>query len=114
MPTKVKPRPATRVKAKRNGRTVVAATTARTAKPTSLETPPDLGLNNQPWTTEERLEHIKALGERIQAYVHFMGKVSGMPGTSAESRDRAVEVFYDRLVIAERQLGRVQEDLELG
>jgi hypothetical protein len=113
MPTKTKPRPAARVKARRTTRAVIA-TAARSTKPTALETPPDLGLNTQPYTTEERLEHIKALGERIQGYLHFMAKVATMPGTSAEARDRAVEVFYDRLVIAERQLGRVREDLELG
>jgi hypothetical protein len=67
-----------------------------------------------PWTMEERLERIRALGQRIDAYVRFMCQVGGLGGTSAEAKEHAVTAFYERLVVAEGQLGRVQEDLRLG
>ena len=76
-----------------------------------LPRPPAL---TPPWTTEERLQRIAALGERIAGYVRFMGEVGGLSGTSAEMKDRAVAAFYERLALAESQLGRIQEDLRLG
>ncbi len=72
-----------------------------------------------PWvppvlTTEDRLQLIEALGHRIAGYVQFMGQVGGLGGTSAEMKDRAVAAFYERLALAETQLGRIQENLRLG
>ena len=67
-----------------------------------------------PLTTEQRLQHIEALGQRIAGYVRFMGQVGGLNGTSAEMKDRAVAAFYERMALAESQLGRIQEDLRLG
>lgn len=67
-----------------------------------------------PWTTEERLQRIEALGQRIQGYVTYMIKTGGMAGTSAEAKERAVIAFYERLMIVERQLGSIQEELQLG
>jgi hypothetical protein len=67
-----------------------------------------------PLTTEARLQRIAALGERIAGYVRFMGEVGGLSGTSAEMKGRAVAAFYERLALAESQLGRIQEDLRLG
>jgi hypothetical protein len=37
----------------------------------------------------------------------------GTGGTSAEVREKALTVFYERLVVVERQLGRIREDLQL-
>ena len=92
-----------------------------TTKPTSRsaavrpvpETPPDTGLT-PPWTTEERLVHIQALGQRIDRHIRFICAVGNLNGTSAEAKDRAVAVFYERLRSLEGQLDRIQEDLELG
>jgi hypothetical protein len=70
--------------------------------------------NSPPWTTEERLQRIRALGERIGKYVEDMCAVGSLNGTSAEAKDKAVAVFYERMVVLERQLGRIQEELHLG
>jgi hypothetical protein len=37
-----------------------------------------------------------------------------MHGTSAEAKERAVAAFYERIVVLEGQLGRIQENLQLG
>jgi hypothetical protein len=66
-----------------------------------------------PLTTEEHLKRIEALAERIAGYIRFMGQVGTMNGTSAEMKERAVAAFYERLTLAESQLGRIREDLRL-
>jgi hypothetical protein len=38
-----------------------------------------------------------------------MCKVGNLNGTSAESKDKAVAAFYERMAALERQLGRIQE-----
>jgi hypothetical protein len=67
-----------------------------------------------PWTTEERVRCIEAMGQRITAYVKFMCKLGNMPGTSAEAKEKAVTAFYERMAVLEKQLGRIQEELQLG
>ena len=67
-----------------------------------------------PWTTAERLEQIEALGKQIAAHVQFMSEVGTMNGASAEAKEKAVIAFYDRMLVLERQLGRIQEELRLG
>src|SRR5690349_16250386 len=67
-----------------------------------------------PLTTEDRLRHIEALGQRIAGYVQFMCQVGSLNGTSAEMKDRAVTAFYERMALVESQLGRIQDDLRLG
>ena len=47
----------------------------------------------------------------MSSYMIAIGK---MPGTSAESKDKAVSIFYDRLLAFERELARIQEELQLG
>jgi hypothetical protein len=84
----------------------------RAVRPT-VEIPPDIGLTT-PWTTEERLVHIQALGVRIERHIRFIGTVAKLTGTSAEAKDKAVAIFYDRLLSLEQQLERIQEELELG
>ena len=54
------------------------------------------------------------MNRRINAYVQFMGKVGNLNGTSAEAKDKAVAAFYERMAALERQLGRIQEDLQIG
>jgi hypothetical protein len=63
---------------------------------------------------EERLERIEAMAKRIDGYVQFMGAVGGLNGTSAEAKEKAVTAFYERMVVLERELCRIQEDLRLG
>lgn len=75
--------------------------------------------NAGPWLTpptsdEERLQRIEALGLKITKYVQFIRKAHGRCGTSVESRDRAVVAFYERMVVLDRQLSRIQEELQLG
>ena len=96
------------------------------AKASSRAAGPALGgeVPSSPWpvsprvqpalTTEERLQHIEALGQRIAEYVRFMCQVGGLNGTSAEMKERAVTAFHERMALLESQLGRIQEDLRLG
>jgi len=82
--------------------------------PTSdLDSSNDL-LRTIPLTTEDRLAHIQALGQRVVSYVKFMCMVGRMEGSSIESKDRAVAVFYDRLYILEQELSRIHDSLLLG
>ena len=67
-----------------------------------------------PWTMEERLQRIEAMGQRISGYVRFMCQAGSLNGTSVEAKERAVRAFYERMVIVEKQLGLIQEDLRLG
>jgi hypothetical protein len=67
-----------------------------------------------PWTTEERLRRIEAMGQRIHGFVDFMCKIGSLDGTCAAAKERAVAAFYDRLVVVEQQLGKIQEDIQLG
>jgi hypothetical protein len=71
-------------------------------------------LRTTPLTTEDRLEHIQALGQRVVSYVKFMRTVGRLEGSSAESKDRAVAVFYDRLYLMEQELARIYDSLLLG
>ena len=77
--------------------------------------PPDLGLwPTPPWTLEERVRHIEAMGQRIDGFIRFMCQAPTMTGASGEAKERAVKAFYERLVIVETQLGRIHDELRLG
>ncbi len=76
--------------------------------------PPAGQRESAPWTTEERLQRIAAMGQRIDGYIQFMSGIGKMNGTSAEAKDKAVVAFYERMVVLERHLGRIQEELQLG
>jgi hypothetical protein len=87
--------------------------TTKTTSPSLDKQPPA-----KPWqppclTTEERLQQIGVLGQRINGYVRFICEV-GLNGTSAEAKEQAVAAFYERIVVLERQLGHIQENLQLG
>jgi hypothetical protein len=72
------------------------------------------GVSETPlWTTAERLQRIEALGQRINGYVQFMCQLDNLNGTSAEAKDKAVIAFYEQLVVLERRLGRIQDNLKL-
>ena len=70
-------------------------------------------LRTPPTTTEERLTHIRALGHKVDTYVRFMCSVNRMSGSSAEVKEKAVAIFYERLLFMEQELGRIQEKLQL-
>jgi hypothetical protein len=67
-----------------------------------------------PATAEEFLMHIGVLGKRVEGHVAFMSGVERLSGTSAEAKNKALALFYQRLVSMELELGRVREELELG
>jgi hypothetical protein len=75
--------------------------------------PPDVGLT-PPWTMEDRVVHIQALGQRVAKHVQFICAIDNLKGTSVETKDKAVTVFYKELLVLERQLNRIHEDLELA
>ena|ERR1700722_13254685 len=65
------------------------------------------------WTTEERLQRIEALGQRINKYVQFMCEAGKLNATSAEANTRAIIAFYEQMVVMERQLGRIHDEFQL-
>jgi hypothetical protein len=79
----------------------------------ALQLPPWPG-STPPWTTEQRLQHIEAMGQRIQGYVAFIGKVGSLAGASGDAKERAVAAFYVQLAALEKRLARIQEDLQLA
>jgi len=91
-------------------------TTARSPAPAQRSKGPQQGVPRvpAPLTTEGRLQAIEAIGKRIQGFVEFISKVGTMNGTSAEAKEKAVTAFHERLLVLERLLGEVQEDLRLG
>jgi hypothetical protein len=74
----------------------------------------------EPWgarpvlTTQQRLEAIEQMLERVSGYVEFMRGVDALKGSSAEAKEAAVVAFYERMVVLERQLGGIAEGLRLG
>jgi hypothetical protein len=70
-------------------------------------------LRTPPTTTEDRLLRIRALGKRVDGYIRFMCAVARLDGSSAEAKEEAVAIFYDRLLNLEQELGRIQEGLLL-
>lgn len=67
-----------------------------------------------PLTTALRLERIAAMGKSIAGHVEFLAGVPDLAGTSAEAKEAAVTAFYERMLVAERQLSRVADALRLG
>lgn len=110
-PTTTKPKPPTHkpkappLTAKAKSKPVVAST-----EPEPL---PE-GWNIPPADKGEYLERILTLGHRVETYVKFMKKIEGVPGTSAETRYKALTAFYERMLMFDRELGRIQEELQLG
>lgn len=67
-----------------------------------------------PLTTQERLERIVVLGQRVSRSIEFMCQVDGLSGASAEAKEQAVIAFYERLLALEGHLNRVAEGLRLS
>ena len=70
-------------------------------------------LRTVPHTTAERLAHIHALAARVTKYARGLRTAGQLHGVSAEAKEKAVAVFYERLAVLERQLGRIYEDYQL-
>ena len=76
---------------------------------------PQAGRDSRPpLTTQQRLEGIEKMLERVNEHVAFMRGVDALQGSSAEAKEAAVAVFYERMTALERQLGRISEGLRLG
>jgi hypothetical protein len=101
------------LRSRKNSKAVPARRTKTTGVHPNWESPNDL-LRNIPLTTEDRIAHIQALGQRVTSYVKYMCAVSSITGSSAEAKERAVEVFYQRLAALEQELGRIHDGLLLG
>jgi hypothetical protein len=69
--------------------------------------------SSQPLTMEERLHRIETMRVRIDSYIQFMCKIAELTGTSAELKERAVTVFYEQMLLVERQLGRIHDEFRL-
>jgi hypothetical protein len=76
---------------------------------------PDPAWGSRPaLTTQQRLEGIDKMLERVNGHVQFMRGVEALRGSSTEAKEAAVAAFYERMAALERQLGRISEGLRLG
>jgi hypothetical protein len=87
--------------------------------PSAAALPPRITAPVGPWLTPpltqaECLLRIEAMGQRINGYVQFMCQLGSLDGTSAEAKERSVTVFYERMVVVERQLRSIQDALKLA
>jgi hypothetical protein len=87
---------------------------ARTAPVQPESEPPPENWHTPPATTEDCLQRIRALGQRLNGHIDFMCATGTMSSTSAEARQRAATAFYERLQALERVLGNIREELWLG
>jgi len=67
-----------------------------------------------PAVVDERLERIGALWQRSSGYVQFICAADRLDGASVELKEKALDALCARLIIIERQLSRIQDDLRLG
>lgn len=64
-------------------------------------------------TLEEHVHQIEAMGKRIDGYIQFMCQIGGQSGISAEVKEAAAAAFYQQMVIVERQLAQIHDELKL-
>jgi hypothetical protein len=116
MATKVKSRPAANKVKSRQAKShpVPVKTKARPATPVTEPDPLPESWHSPPLTKVECLERIHLLGQRVVGYIKFMNGIDNVRGTSQEARQKALSTFYERLLFLEKELGRIQEDLQLG
>jgi hypothetical protein len=86
--------------------------TTKTKLPARSILPRPMALTT-PWTTEERLQRVEAMGQRIHGYIEFMCQVGKQKTTSGEAQEKAVIAFYEQMVVVERQLRRIHDDFQL-
>ncbi|HXG10813.1 MAG TPA: hypothetical protein VNK04_13730 [Gemmataceae bacterium] len=116
MAAKVKSRPVSHKTKSQQAKSKPAATKTKAKAAAAIIEPEPLPetWHVPPMTKEECLERIQLLGVRVGNYIRFMNGIDNVKGTSEEARQRALTAFYDRLLLLERELGRIQEDLQLG
>ena len=81
-------------------------------RPPSAPTENDLPVR-LPVTADERRADIDRIAERINGIVRFICDMSELPGTSAEVRDKAIAAFHARMVVAEKHLTHIRDQLRL-
>lgn len=86
-----------------------ALAAARSAMPGPRTLPGQL----PPSSLEECLEHIEAMGKRVNGFVEFMCQVESLTCMSAEAKERAVHAFYHKLVVLERELRTIHDGFKL-
>jgi hypothetical protein len=82
--------------------------------PLPAESPSSAPWSTQPANMEERLQRIGVMMKGIAGYVQFMDQVGTLSGISGEAKERAVSAFYERIVVMERQLAHIHEELRLS
>jgi len=92
---------------------VKAKASSRVAAPPGVGKAPAAPAPTARLTMEERLHRIETMGKRIDGYVQFMCKIASETGTSSEIKERAVAVFYEQMVLVERQLAHIHDELRL-
>jgi hypothetical protein len=89
------------------------ASKRRAAAPSVAGKLKSAGTTSPPLNLEERLHRIEAMGKRIDEFIRFICQIAGQTGTSAEVKERAVAAFYEQMVLVERQLGHIHDELRL-
>jgi hypothetical protein len=51
--------------------------------------------------------------KRIDGYIEYMCKIATTAGMSSEVKERAVAIFYEQMLIVEKQLGHIHDELRL-
>ena len=69
--------------------------------------------SNSPLTLDERVQRIEAMHKRMDGYIQYMCKIVGMTGASGEVKERAVTLFYDQMVVVEKQLAHIHDSFRL-
>jgi hypothetical protein len=70
-------------------------------------------ISQLPCRPEERLERMEALGKQIAGHILFMCGPDTTNGSSAEAKEKALEVFYRQMLVVERDLGHIRETFQL-
>lgn len=81
--------------------------TARTTRKTQTSRP------KESLTLEEHSQRIEALSKKIIGYTQFVYQMVDKVGVSSEVKSRTAKAFYEQLVIVERQLGCIYDELQL-
>lgn len=85
----------------------------RMVPPTVAKSPKAVFTEPLALTLEEHIHCIKALSQRMDGYIRFVCQLGNEPGASDEVKKRALAVFYRQMIIAERQLGLIYNELRL-
>jgi len=69
--------------------------------------------SNTPLTLDERVQRIQAMHKRMDGYIQYMCTIATMAGTSGEMKERAVTLFYEKMVSVEKQLAHIHDEFRL-